>query len=271
MGDVNNTAVLGANRFSDLSLEEFKALHVRGYTKPGHATPLLKVHTYNGEDLAVSVDWRTKGAVTPVKDQGQCGSCWAFSTVAGLEGAWEIGTGSLVSLSEQQLVDCDRQDQGCSGGLMENGFSYARGVAMCTESSYGYTARAGSCRASSCSEGIPRGGVTGYQKVGGSEQALMSAVQQQPISVAIEADQSAFQRYSGGVLTYGCGQQLDHGVTVVGYGDENGTPYWKIKNSWGRSFGEAGYIRVGRQGNQCGVTNDASYPTVSRSSDTVSV
>merc|ERR1712050_234393 len=95
--------------------------------------------------------------------------------------------------------------------------------------------------------------------------AEMSAVQQQPVSVASEADQSAFQRYSGGVLTSGCGQQLDHGVTVVGYGEENGTPYWKIKNSWGTSFGEGGYIRVGRQGNQCGVTNDASYPTVSGS------
>merc|ERR1712048_523647 len=148
---------------------------------------------------------------------------------------------------------------------MEQGFTYARGAAMCTESSYSYTGTGGSCRASSCTTGVPRGGVTGYTKVSGGESGLMSALQRNPVSVAIEADQSAFSQYRGGVLTSGCGQQLDHGVTVVGYGTDGGSPYWLVKNSWGTSFGESGYIRIGRQGNQCGVTNDASFPTVSGS------
>merc|ERR1711982_4131 len=131
----------------------------------------------------------------------------------------------------------DKSDQGCGGGLMEQGFTFAEGTAMCTEGSYSYTGRDGSCRSSSCTTGIPRGGVTGYRKVSGGESGLMSALQQQPVSVAIEADQSSFSSYRSGVLTSGCGQQLDHGVTVVGYGTENGTHIGRLKTV-GEAAGE---------------------------------
>merc|ERR1712014_542902 len=180
-------------------------------------------------EVAASVDWRTKGAVTPVKNQGQCGSCWAFSTVGGLEGAWEIGTGTLTSMSEQQLVDCSKANLGCNGGSMESGFQFEEGVNVATESSYPYTARDGSCKSSGYSTAIPRGGVTGYKSVG--------------------------------VITSGCGTQLDHGVTAVGYTSD----YFIVKNSWGASWGNNGYVYISTSGNVCGIHSDASYPTVSGS------
>merc|ERR1719506_2668746 len=129
-----------------------------------------------------SVDWREKGAVTPVKNQGRCGSCWAFSTTGSTEGAWKIAGHSLPSLSEQQLVDCDKVDAGCNGGLMDNGFSFFEKNAACSESSYPYKASGGSCQESSCTVEIPKGGVTGYKDVSGGESGLASAVQQQPVS-----------------------------------------------------------------------------------------
>jgi C1A family cysteine protease len=250
------TYTQGVNQFTDLTLEEFQALPMFGFQQPDAKGPRLGVHEYGGEELAASVDWRSKGAVTPVKNQGQCGSCWAFSTVGGLEGAWEIGTGTLTSMSEQQFVDCSKANSGCNGGLMDSAFQYAEGVAVATEVSYPYTARDGSCK-SSYSTAIPRGGVSGYHDVSSSTSSLQSALQQQPVSVAIEADQSVFQRYSGGVITSGCGSSLDHGVTAVGYNSD----YFIVKNSWGSSWGNSGYVYI--SGTQCGITTSASYPTVS--------
>merc|ERR1712012_818369 len=232
----NLTFSLGVNEFTDLTQEEFAA----SYTglKPASlwsGLPRLSTHEYNGAPLASSVDWTTQGVVTPVKNQGQCGSCWAFSTSGALEGAWALSTGNLVSLSEQQFVDCDTTSSGCNGGLMDYAFAFAEQNAICTEKSY------------RCTVGIPQGGVVGYTDVSrDSEQALMSAVAQQPVSIAIEADQASFQLYSSGVLTASCGTRLDHGVLAVGYGTDAGSDYWKVKNSWGSSWGEQGYVRLQR-------------------------
>jgi len=258
-GQHESGAVLGATVFSDLTLEEFQQLNIRGI-KPEAASglPKLGVHEYNGETLAASVDWTTKGAVTPVKNQGQCGSCWAFSTTGGLEGAWQIASGNLQSLSEQQFVDCDKVDSGCNGGLMDHGFTFAKGTAIATEDSYPYTAADGSCK-SSFTTAIPQGGVTGYTDVSNSASALQSALNGNPVSVAIQADQSVFQQYTGGVITSGCGSNLDHGVLAVGY-DGNTI---KVKNSWGSSWGANGYVSI--DASQCGITTSASYPTVSAS------
>merc|ERR1712226_232724 len=192
-GQHESGAVLSATVFSDLTLEEFQALPIRGRTESAASgLPSVGVHEYNGETLAASVDWTTKGAVTPVKNQGQCGSCWDFSTTGGLEGAWQLASGNLVSLSEQQFVDCSKQNSGCNGGLMDYAFSFAKTTAIATESSYPYTARDGSCQSVSA-VGIPQGGVTGYTDVSKSASSLISALNSQPVSVAIQADQAAFQ------------------------------------------------------------------------------
>lgn len=244
--------------FAELTQEQYKA--VLGFASPELETPHLGTHVAS-KVTADSVDWTAKGAVTPVKNQGQCGSCWSFSATGSLEGAWKIAGNDLPILSEQQLVDCDKVDAGCSGGLMDNAFNYIKQHGSCTESSYPYKATDGSCKESSCDLAIPQGGVTGYHDVSG-EVDLESAVNQQPVSVAIEADQQGFQLYSSGVFTSSCGTQLDHGVLAVGYGTLNGVDYWKVKNSWGASWGDAGYILMQKGVNQCGIGNQPSYPVV---------
>jgi len=258
--DATQTYTMGPNQFSDLTLEEFQALPIRGFVKSGQRG-LAYLGEHQDAEVAASVDWRTKGAVTPVKNQGQCGSCWAFSTIGGLEGAWEIGTGTLTSMSEQQLVDCSKANAGCNGGNMDTATQFEEGVNVATESSYPYTARDGSCKSSGYSTAVPRGGVTGYKSVGASSSSLQSALNVGPVSVAIEADQNSFQGYTGGVITSGCGTSLDHGVTAVGYTSS----YFIVKNSWGASWGMNGYVNIGSNGNVCGIHSDATYPTVSGS------
>jgi C1A family cysteine protease len=264
------------NKFADLTGSEFEQQMGLGVQKY-NATSTGPFKSFaTAEDAPASVDWRTKGAVTPVKNQGQCGSCWAFSSTGSIEGARFLATGKLTSMSEQQLVDCAGQygNMGCNGGIMDNAFEYivANG-GLDTEASYPYTAVTGTtCKAKSGDE--IKNVISGHTDVTPkSESDMMKAVAQQPVSIAIEADKQCFQFYSGGVLTgasCACGTQLDHGVLTVGYGTDSGTDYWIVKNSWGTTWGEEGYIKLERgytsafnKAGMCGMLTLPTYPTVS--------
>ena len=264
----NHTWTMAVNKFADLTDTEFKNIYAGCVMTKSHANLLgLSRGKIDESALPTSVDWEAEGAVTPVKNQGQCGSCWAFSTVGSTESAWYLKHGDLVSLSEQQLVDCSGAEgnQGCNGGLMDYGFQYIidnKGIG--SEAAYPYTAADGTCKK------VPSVvSITGFKDVPtNSELGLMTAVAQQPVSVAVEADQNSFQFYSSGVMTKTCGTNLDHGVLLVGYGTDNSTKvdFWKVKNSWGEDWGMKGYILLGRgskfgNAGQCGIQMDPSFPT----------
>lgn len=262
----NHTYTMAVNEFADMTFDEFHSKMTgtkvvdRAYIRSKNGP-----HKSLKAPLAGSVDWRKKNAVTPIKNQGQCGSCWSFSSTGSVEGAHAIKTGNLVSLSEQQLIDCStaQGNQGCNGGLMDQAFQYIiSNNGICTEASYPYTAT-GPNTCQSCQSVAT---ISSYVDVtAGDENALLAAVNIGPVSVAIEADQQCFQFYSGGILSdTGCGMQLDHGVLAVGYGSDptTNTPYWIVKNSWGTSWGESGYVRLIRGQNECGIAQEASYPVV---------
>ncbi len=260
------TVVLGANQFADLMPEEFAARYLGGY-RVSEKKPETTYISYT-DPLPASVDWVTAGAVTPVKNQGQCGSCWSFSTTGSVEGAWFLKTGNLVSLSEQQLVDCSGPEgnMGCNGGLMDQAFEYiVKNGGICSEAAYPYISAGGANGTCHSCEAVAQ--LSGHVDVQpNNETALMAAVAQQPVSVAVEADGLDWQFYFGGVVTDACGTNLDHGVLVVGYGNDTAAgPYWKVKNSWGPTWGEQGYIRLGRGAKfaphgECGILMDPSYP-----------
>jgi len=263
----NHGWTMKVNSFADLHPSEFKARFASGYRYREQRSKNVVRPTHVGA-LPTSVDWVTAGAVTPIKNQGDCGSCWAFSTTGSVEGIHFIKSGTLVSLSEQQLVDCSGAEgnQGCNGGLMDYAFEYIiKNGGICSEASYPYTGTDGKCKSSSCTSAAT---ITGYSDIPtNNDNALQTAAAQQPVSVAIEADQNCFQFYSSGVLNCPtCGTNLDHGVLVVGYGTSGSTPYYLVKNSWGTSWGEQGYVQMLRGSSagtsgECGILLAASYPT----------
>jgi len=269
----NSSFTLGHNQFSHLSLAEWREYVHLGLEKPSIVADRVHSAPVDLSGLPSAIDWSALGAVTDVKDQGQCGSCWSFSTTGALEGAYAIKTGTLESFSEQQLVDCDYgilKNLGCNGGLMDKAFKWIQSNGgLCTEQVYPYvsgtTLKAGTCQ--TCTP-IKASTVTSYTDVTtNSDAALMSALAQQPVSIAIEADQAAFQLYKSGVFTATCGTNLDHGVLAVGYGTLDGTDYYKVKNSWSNTWGDNGYILLARgisqTGGQCGILNGPpSYPSV---------
>ncbi|KAI4296903.1 hypothetical protein L6164_036823 [Bauhinia variegata] len=265
----SNSYKLGLNHFADLTTEEFIASHT-GLGVPGipRSSKNAPFRPLNLADVPESLDWREKGAVTPIKNQGVCGSCWAFSAIAAIEGLVKIKTGKLISLSEQQLIDCSRQlgTHGCRGGWMDKAFRYIienQGIA--SETNYTYKARDGTCNTGSAAMAAAQ--ITGYGDVpANSEEQLLLAVANQPVSVALSASKD-FMFYESGVFTGKCHTSLNHAVTFVGYGkNEDGMKYWIVKNSWSGKWGESGYMKLQRDSGKphglCGLAKKASYPTV---------
>merc|ERR1712168_1610775 len=270
----HHTYKLRMNKYGDMLHHEFVST-MNGFR--GNSTGGDKANRqYKGvtfieplDDIAMprTVDWRTKGAVTPVKDQGQCGSCWAFSTTGSLEGQHFRKTGKLLSLSEQNLVDCSASfgNNGCNGGLMDNAFKYIKANGgIDTEQSYPYEGVEEACHFKPRDVGATDKGFVDITP--GSEHDLKKAVAAVgPVSVAIDASHESFQFYSHGVYDEPeCDPEgLDHGVLVVGYGTEEEGDYWLVKNSWSDKWGLDGYIKMSRnKDNQCGIASCASYPLV---------
>lgn len=265
--DFTQNFTMGINQFTDLTAEEFKQMYVSGL-KPLQSFG-CKSFSEHDDNSPTSIDWTTKGVVNSVRDQGQCGSCWAFATTANAESVWAISSGKLLDLSEEFLVDCATGigyfNMGCNGGQPDSALKYMINNGQCTEASYPYTSgvtkTAGPCekctsagvKFSSCSDVLSKDQV-----------ALKSAVAKQPVVIAIEADTRYFQSYSSGILdSTSCGTTLDHAVEIVGYGTENGVDYWKVRNSWGENWGEKGYFRLKKTSstNDIGICGLAAEPS----------
>lgn len=277
---------LGHNHFSDLTLDEYQEYNRLGSYSPGLVTP-VRTRSYDSvstatklrknrqlQDVPDSIDWVEKGAIVPVKNQGMCGSCWAFSAIVAIEGAHYLDTRNLTSLSEQELVDCDHLDMGCSGGLMDNAFLFdENSTGICSEEDYPYAMHRRWLRGCGSEKGecvpVEHTRVSSFVDVENTVDAFLAAISKQPVSVAIEADLQSFQFYESGVYDDPvCGDALDHGVAAVGYGtSDDGIDYFKVRNSWGKGWGDEGYILMSRSteihvNGTCGILSFGSMPNL---------
>ncbi|KAL1195415.1 putative cysteine protease RDL4 [Cardamine amara subsp. amara] len=260
---------LGLNRFADISQEEYAHVcHGTNARPPRNHVFMTSNDRYktSADDvLPKSVDWRNEGAVTEVKDQGLCRSCWAFSTVGAVEGLNNIVTGELITLSEQDLINCNKENNGCGGGKIETAYEFIiNNGGLGTNNDYPYKAVNGVCNGR-FKENNKNVMIDGYENLPANEEsALMKAVAHQPVTAIIDSSSREFQLYESGVFDGACGTNLNHGVVVVGYGTENGRDYWIVKNSRGNTWGEAGYMKMARNianpRGLCGIAMRASYP-----------
>jgi len=287
---MGHTWKLGVNAYADLTSDEFASLHSRKmcgeHMQKGQAKASILCLGATKEERnsnnPPSVDWRDFNAVTPVKTQGSCGSCWTFATTGAIEGAWKLAGGNITDLSEQQLIDCntgkiygEEANNGCKGGSMDPAFKYIMANhGLATAKHYPYRMNEGHCRKNLANETVVN--LSGYKDVNvGDEIALENALAIGPVALGIEADQTAFQLYSHGVFSGKCGAKLDHGVLAIGYGhdEDEDKDYWIVKNSWGTSWGEKGYIRIERGAGGamglCGVLSMPTYPIVQKGSFTL--
>lgn len=284
----NLSYTLGHNHFSALNREEFRALMNFENNRllmgdVSEDVDGVTTHLRSGVSIPSSVDWRTKGAVSPIQDQGQAGTCYSFSTAAAVESAMAIKSGVLTKLSEQQIVDCSTiknggPNMGVNGGQISATFDWiGKTNGLCTETAYPYvsgtTKTTGTCQ-KTCSKVVGSDVQSVFDVPIKSDSAMMTAISQQPVSIAIEADQSSFQLYKSGVFTGSCGTSLDHAVVLVGYGTMSGIEYYILRNSWSTSWGDKGYMYIGKGNDpatgkpynggkgQCGLLMEASYPNV---------
>ncbi|CAH1174073.1 unnamed protein product [Phaedon cochleariae] len=258
-----STYYLAINKFSDITDEEFRAMMMENVASRPSLEGVEQANLTVGA-APESIDWRSKGAVLPVRAQGHCGGCWAFSAVASVEGQAAIKSGSQIPLSVQQLIDCSTSygNHGCNGGLTISGFKYIQYNGLESEADYPFRGVDTTCKANGYGRSVVK--LTGYKQVEASELSLKEAVGTiGPISITVYA--TLWKSYGGGIFNNELclGDTLNHGVTAVGYGVENGEKFWTIKNSWGAEWGESGYIRLIRDTNHsCGVEQMASYPIV---------
>jgi C1A family cysteine protease len=254
------------NKFADLSKEEFAARYF-GYKKVSKEVPVAARLADPKAPLPTYFDWNNKGAVTPVKDQQQCGSCWAFSATEGVESAWFLAKRKLIELSPQQIVSCDTTDQGCNGGDLPTAFAYIASSGLETEADYPYTSGNGDSGTCNYNQQDTVASISGfkYATTTGNETAMQVAMLTVgPLSICVEAD--TWQYYSGGVLTNDCGDNLDHCVQVTGWNVDNTqnppVPYWIVRNSWNTNWGINGYIWIERNMDLCGISDEATYVTI---------